>query len=448
MINRIREKEGEIMAKPVVAIVGRPNVGKSTIFNRIVGERVSIVEDVPGVTRDRIYNSAEWLGKEFNIIDTGGIDLSDEPFLEQIRAQAEIAIDEADVIIFITNGREGVTDADEQVAKILYRSNKPIVLAINKVDNPEMRDQIYDFYSLGFGEPYPISGSHGLGLGDMLDAVRAHFPKEEEEEYPDDTVKFSLIGRPNVGKSSILNALLGEDRVIVSDIAGTTRDAIDTTYTFDGQDYVMIDTAGMRKRGKVYESTEKYSVLRAMRAIERSDVVLVVINAEEGIREQDKRIAGYAHDAGRAIIIVVNKWDAINKDEKTINVWTEDIREQFQFLSYAPIVFVSAKTKQRLNNLFPLINQVSDNHSLRVQSSMLNDVISDAVAMNPSPMDKGKRLKIFYTTQVAVKPPTFVVFVNDPELMHFSYERFLENRIREAFPFEGTPIRVIARKRK
>ncbi|EAE8323097.1 ribosome biogenesis GTPase Der [Listeria monocytogenes] len=436
------------MAKPVVAIVGRPNVGKSTIFNRIVGERVSIVEDVPGVTRDRIYNSAEWLGKEFNIIDTGGIDLSDEPFLEQIRAQAEIAIDEADVIIFITNGCEGVTDADEQVAKILYRSNKPIVLAINKVDNPEMRDQIYDFYSLGFGEPYPISGSHGLGLGDMLDAVRAHFPKEEEEEYPDDTVKFSLIGRPNVGKSSILNALLGEDRVIVSDIAGTTRDAIDTTYTFDGQDYVMIDTAGMRKRGKVYESTEKYSVLRAMRAIERSDVVLVVINAEEGIREQDKRIAGYAHDAGRAIIIVVNKWDAINKDEKTINVWTEDIREQFQFLSYAPIVFVSAKTKQRLNNLFPLINQVSDNHSLRVQSSMLNDVISDAVAMNPSPMDKGKRLKIFYTTQVAVKPPTFVVFVNDPELMHFSYERFLENRIREAFPFEGTPIRVIARKRK
>ncbi|EAK9136637.1 ribosome biogenesis GTPase Der [Listeria monocytogenes] len=436
------------MAKPVVAIVGRPNVGKSTIFNRIVGERVSIVEDVPGVTRDRIYNSAEWLGKEFNIIDTGGIDLSDEPFLEQIRAQAEIAIDEADVIIFITNGREGVTDADEQVAKILYRSNKPIVLAINKVDNPEMRDQIYDFYSLGFGEPYPISGSHGLGLGDMLDAVRAHFPKEEEEEYPDDTVKFSLIGRPNVGKSSILNALLGEDRVIVSDIAGTTRDAIDTTYTCDGQDYVMIDTAGMRKRGKVYESTEKYSVLRAMRAIERSDVVLVVINAEEGIREQDKRIAGYAHDAGRAIIIVVNKWDAINKDEKTINVWTEDIREQFQFLSYAPIVFVSAKTKQRLNNLFPLINQVSDNHSLRVQSSMLNDVISDAVAMNPSPMDKGKRLKIFYTTQVAVKPPTFVVFVNDPELMHFSYERFLENRIREAFPFEGTPIRVIARKRK
>ncbi|WP_088809177.1 MULTISPECIES: ribosome biogenesis GTPase Der [Listeria] len=436
------------MVKPVVAIVGRPNVGKSTIFNRIVGERVSIVEDVPGVTRDRIYNTAEWLGKEFNIIDTGGIEIGDEPFLDQIRAQAEIAIDEADVIIFIANGREGVTDADEQVAKILYRSQKPVVLAVNKVDNPEMRDQVYDFYSLGFGEPYPISGSHGLGLGDLLDEVRKHFPQEEEDEYDDDVIKFSLIGRPNVGKSSLINAMLGEDRVIVSNIAGTTRDAIDTGYTFEDQEYVMIDTAGMRKKGKVYESTEKYSVLRAMRAIERSDVVLVVLNAEEGIREQDKRIAGYAHDAGRAIIIVVNKWDAIEKDEKTMNTFTEDIREQFQFLTYAPIVFVSALTKKRLTNLFPLINQVSDNHSLRVQSSMLNDVISDAVAMNPAPMDKGKRLKIFYTTQVAVKPPAFVVFVNEPELMHFSYERFLENRIREAFPFEGTPIRVIPRKRK
>lgn len=436
------------MVKPVVAIVGRPNVGKSTIFNRIIGERVSIVEDVPGVTRDRIYNTAEWLGKDFNIIDTGGIDLSDEPFLEQIKAQAEIAIEEADVIIFITNGREGVTDADEQVAKILYRSKKPVVLAVNKVDNPEMRTQIYDFYSLGFGEPFPISGSHGLGLGDLLDQVRTHFPAEEEVEEDDAIIKFSLIGRPNVGKSSILNALLGEDRVIVSDVAGTTRDAIDTSYTFEGKEYIMIDTAGMRKRGKVYESTEKYSVLRAMRAIERSDVVLVVLNAEEGIREQDKRIAGYAHDAGRAIVIVVNKWDAIEKDEKTMKNFEEDIREQFQFLSYAPIIYVSAKTKQRLSNLFPIINEVSENHAMRVQSSMLNDVISDAVAMNPSPMEKGKRLKIFYTTQVAVKPPVFVVFVNEPELMHFSYERFLENRIRDTFSFEGTPIRVIARKRK
>ncbi|EUJ52354.1 ribosome biogenesis GTPase Der [Paenilisteria rocourtiae] len=436
------------MVKPVVAIVGRPNVGKSTIFNRIVGERVSIVEDIPGVTRDRIYNSADWLGRDFNIIDTGGIDLGDEPFLAQIKAQAEIAIDEADVIIFITNGREGVTDADEQVAKILYRSKKPIVLAVNKVDNPEMRDQIYDFYSLGFGEPFPISGSHGLGLGDLLDDVFKKFPERGEEEYDENVIKFSLIGRPNVGKSSILNALLGEQRVIVSDVAGTTRDAIDTPYEFDGQEYVMIDTAGMRKRGKVYESTEKYSVLRAMRAIERSDVVLVVLNAEEGIREQDKRIAGYAHEAGRGILIVVNKWDAIEKDEKTMNAFIEDIREQFVFLSYAPIVFVSAVTKQRLTNLFPMINDISNNHSLRVQSSLLNDVIMDAVAMNPSPMDKGKRLKIYYTTQVAIRPPTFVVFVNEPEMMHFSYERFLENRIREAFPFDGTPIRLIARQRK
>ncbi|MBC1372981.1 ribosome biogenesis GTPase Der [Listeria booriae] len=436
------------MVKPVVAIVGRPNVGKSTIFNRIVGERVSIVEDIPGVTRDRIYNSADWLGRDFNIIDTGGIDLGDEPFLAQIKAQAEIAIDEADVIIFITNGREGVTDADDQVAKILYRSNKPVVLAVNKVDNPEMRDQIYDFYSLGFGEPFPISGSHGLGLGDLLDEVFKKFPELDEEEYDDNVIKFSLIGRPNVGKSSILNALLGENRVIVSDVAGTTRDAIDTHYEYEGQEYVMIDTAGMRKRGKVYESTEKYSVLRAMRAIERSDVVLVVLNAEEGIREQDKRIAGYAHEAGRGILVVVNKWDAIEKDEKTMNAFIQDIREQFLFLTYAPIVFVSALTKQRLTNLFPMINEISNNHSLRVQSSLLNDVIMDAVAMNPSPMDKGKRLKIYYTTQVAVRPPTFVVFVNEPELMHFSYERFLENRIREAFPFDGTPIRLIPRQRK
>lgn len=436
------------MVKPVIAIVGRPNVGKSTIFNRIVGERISIVEDIPGVTRDRIYSSGEWLTHDFNVIDTGGIDIGDEPFLEQIRQQAEVAIDEADVIIFLTNGREGVTAADEEVAKILYKSKKPIVLAVNKIDNPEMREDIYDFYSLGFGEPIPISGAHGLGLGDLLDEAARHFPKNKPIEYGEDVVKFSLIGRPNVGKSSLVNAILGEDRVIVSDIAGTTRDAVDSPYTYNGGNYVIIDTAGIRKKGKVYESTEKYSVLRALRAIERSDVVLVVINAEEGIIEQDKKIAGYAHEAGRAIVIVVNKWDAIEKDEKTMKELEHKIREHFLFLSYAPIVFLSAKTKKRVHTLLPMINTASENHSMRVETSVLNDVIMDAVAMNPTPTDNGKRLKIYYTTQVAIKPPTFVVFVNDPELMHFSYERFLENRIRDAFGFEGTPIKIYARERK
>ena len=435
------------MTKPVIAIVGRPNVGKSTIFNRIVGERVSIVEDIPGVTRDRIYSSAEWLTHDFNIIDTGGIDIGDEPFLEQIRQQAEIAIDEADVIIFMTNGREGVTAADEQVAKILYKTKKPVVLAVNKVDNPDMREMIYDFYSLGFGEPWPISGSHGLGLGDLLDECAKHFPKEDENQYSEETIKFSLIGRPNVGKSSLVNAFLGQERVIVSDIQGTTRDAIDTPYSYDDQDYVIIDTAGMRKKGKVYESTEKYSVLRALRAIERSDVVLVVLNADEGIQEQDKKIAGYAHEAGKAVIIVVNKWDAIEKDDKTMNFYTTQIREHFLFLDYAPIVFVSAKTKQRVHNLLPVIKRVSENHAMRIQSSILNEVIEDAVARNPAPTDKGRRLRLYYATQVATQPPTFVVFVNDVELMHFSYLRFLENRIRETFDFEGTPIRLITRAR-
>ncbi|WP_316569780.1 ribosome biogenesis GTPase Der [Neobacillus sp. YIM B06451] len=436
------------MVKPTVAIVGRPNVGKSTIFNRIVGERISIVEDIPGVTRDRIYSSAEWLTHDFNIIDTGGIDIGDEPFIEQIRQQAEIAIEEADVIIFLVNGREGVTAADEEVAKILYKTKKPVVLAVNKIDNPEMRADIYDFYTLGFGEPFPISGAHGLGLGDLLDEAAKHFPKSENDEYPEDAIKFSLIGRPNVGKSSLVNALLGEERVIVSDIAGTTRDAIDSVYVHEGQEYVIIDTAGMRKKGKVYESTEKYSVLRALRAIERSDVVLVVLNAEEGIIEQDKKIAGYAHEAGRAVVIVVNKWDAIEKDEKTMKEFEEKIREHFQFLDYAPIVFLSAKTKKRVQTLLPVINMVSENHAMRVQTTILNDIIMDAVAMNPTPTDKGRRLKIYYATQVAVKPPAFVVFVNDPEMMHFSYERFLENRIRDAFGFEGTPIRIYARERK
>ena len=436
------------MVKPVIAIVGRPNVGKSTIFNRIVGERISIVEDVPGVTRDRIYSSGEWLSHDFNIIDTGGIDIGDEPFLEQIRQQAEIAMDEADVIIFLTNGREGVTPADEEVAKILYKTKKPVILGVNKIDNPEMRDQIYDFYTLGFGEPIPISGSHGLGIGDLLDAAAKYFPKTEETEYADDVIKFSLIGRPNVGKSSLVNAILGEERVIVSHIAGTTRDAIDTPYTYNGQKYSIIDTAGIRKKGKVYETTEKYSVLRALRAIERSDVVLVVLNAEEGIIEQDKKIAGYAHEAGRAVVIVVNKWDAVEKDEKTMKEFEQKIRDHFLFLDYAPIVFLSAKTKKRIHTLLPMINLASQNHSMRVETSVLNDIIMDAVAMNPTPTDKGKRLKIFYATQVSVKPPTFVIFVNEPELLHFSYERFLENRIRDAFGFEGTPIKIFARERK
>ncbi|WP_226666887.1 ribosome biogenesis GTPase Der [Metabacillus litoralis] len=436
------------MAKPVIAIVGRPNVGKSTIFNRIVGERVSIVEDIPGVTRDRIYSSGEWLTYNFNIIDTGGIDIGDEPFLAQIRHQAEIAIDEADVIIFLTNSREGVTAADEEVAKILFRSNKPVVLAVNKVDNPEMRATIYDFYSLGFGEPFPISGSHGLGLGDLLDEVAKHFNNIGTEDYDETTIKFSLIGRPNVGKSSLVNAILGEDRVIVSDVAGTTRDAIDTVYKYEGQEFVIIDTAGMRKKGKVYETTEKYSVLRALKAIDRSDVILVVINAEEGIIEQDKHIAGYAHEAGKAVVIVVNKWDAVDKDEKTMKEFEENIRDHFKFLDYAPIVFLSAITKKRIHTLMPRILLASENHSRRVQTNVLNDVIMDAVAMNPTPTHKGKRLKIFYTSQVAVKPPTFVVFVNDPELMHFSYERFLENKIRAAFEFEGTPIKIFTRERK
>ncbi|SFH73748.1 ribosome biogenesis GTPase Der [Pisciglobus halotolerans] len=437
------------MAKPVIAIVGRPNVGKSTIFNRIVGDRISIVEDVSGVTRDRIYAPAEWLGKEFSVIDTGGIDIGDEPFLEQIKQQAEIAIEEADVIIFITSVRERLTDADEQVAQMLYRSNKPVLLAVNKVDNPEMRTDIFDFYALGLGEPYPVSGSHGLGLGDLLDKAISYFPSEQEADEDESIIKFSFIGRPNVGKSSLINALLGEERVIVSNVAGTTRDAIDTSFTAaSGSEFVMIDTAGIRKKGKVYENTEKYSVLRALRAIERSDVVVMVLNAEEGIREQDKKVAGYAHEAGKGVIILVNKWDAIEKDTNTLKKFEEDIRHEFAYLSYAPILFVSALTKQRLNQLPALIEKVSRNQKLRIQSSTLNEVILDAVAMNPTPTDKGRRLKIYYTTQVAIKPPTFVVFVNDPELMHFSYARYLENRIRDTFDFEGTPIRVVTRKRK
>ena len=436
------------MANPVVAIVGRPNVGKSTVFNRIAGERISIVEDTPGVTRDRIYARSEWMGQAFNLIDTGGIDIGDEPFVTQITEQAEIAIDEADVIVFVPSVKEGVTDADEKVARILYKTDKPVILAVNKVDNPEVRSEIYDFYSLGFGDPVPISGTHGIGTGDLLDLIVKNFPEDATEEI-DDSIKFSFIGRPNVGKSSLVNAILGENRVIVSNIEGTTRDAIDTKFTTeDGSVYTMIDTAGIRKKGKVYENTEKYSVLRAMQAIDRSDVVCVVLNAEEGIREQDKHVAGYAHDAGRGIVIVVNKWDTLKKDSYTMKEFESHIRNEFQYLSYAPIVFVSAKTHQRLNELPKLIRRVDENHSKRVSSAVLNDVIMDAIAHNPTPTDNGKRLRIYYATQVAVKPPTFVIFVNDPELMHFSYERFLENQLRAAFDFEGTPLHLIERRRK
>ncbi|MGY3725533.1 GTP-binding protein [Granulicatella balaenopterae] len=437
------------MTNPVIAIVGRPNVGKSTIFNRVVGERISIVEDIAGVTRDRIYADGEWLGSNFHVIDTGGIDITDEPFMSNIRMQAEIAMEEADVIIFLTSVREGVTQTDEHIAKLLYRTNKPVLLAVNKVDNPELRADVFDFYALGFGEPFPISGSHGLGLGDLLDAAVKAFPEQPEEEEEDDTIQFSFIGRPNVGKSSLVNAMLGEERVIVSNVAGTTRDAIDTTFEDEeGQKFRMIDTAGIRKRGRVFESTEKYSVLRAMRAIERSDIVCVVLNAEEGIQEQDKKIAGYAHEAGKGIVILVNKWDTLEKDNSTYKEFEEDIRRDFQYLSYAPIIFVSAKTKQRLNKIPGVLKAINEVRSNRISSSVLNDVLMDAVAMNPTPTDKGRRLKIYYMTQVAVKPPTFVTFVNDVDLMHFSYERFLENRIRAAFGFEGTPIHMITRKRK
>ncbi|ATO51165.1 ribosome biogenesis GTPase Der [Brevibacillus laterosporus] len=436
------------MGLPVVAIVGRPNVGKSTIFNRLIGERVAIVEDKPGVTRDRLYAKGEWLNREFHVIDTGGIEFAEtDQILTQMRYQAELAIDEADVIILIVDVRAGVTDADLNVARMLNRTGKPIVLAVNKVDNFEMRNDIYEFYQLGVGEPFPISGSHGLGLGDMLDEVFHHLPPVDEEEKRDDVIRVSIIGRPNVGKSSLTNAILGEERVIVSEIAGTTRDAIDTPFERDGQEYVLVDTAGMRKKGKVYEGTEKYSVMRALKAIEDSDVVLVVINGEEGIIEQDKKIAGYAHEAGRGVIIVVNKWDALEKDDKTMQRFTELIREEFKYLSYAPILYVSAKTKQRVHTILSKVNAVADSHSMRVNTSVLNDLITDATIMAPPPTDRGKRLKINYTTQVAVKPPTFIVFVNDPELMHFSYERYLENKIRGAFEFEGTPIRILTRKK-
>ncbi|EJL32094.1 ribosome biogenesis GTPase Der [Brevibacillus brevis] len=436
------------MGLPVVAIVGRPNVGKSTIFNRLIGQRVAIVEDMPGVTRDRLYGKGEWLTHTFHVIDTGGIEFGEtDEILTQMRYQAELAIDEADVIIMIADSRTGVTDADVELSRMLNRTGKPVVLAVNKADNPEMRADIYDFYSLGLGEPFPVSGSHGLGLGDMLEDVVQHFPAEDDEEKRDDVIRVSIIGRPNVGKSSLTNALLGEERVIVSDVAGTTRDAIDTPFERDDQSYILVDTAGMRKRGKVYETTEKYSVMRAMRSIEDSDVVLVVIDGEEGIIEQDKKIAGYAHEAGRGVIIIVNKWDAVEKDDKTMQRFTELIREEFKYLHYAPILYVSAKSKQRVHTILPKVNEVSQAHAMRVPTSVLNDLVTDATIRTPPPSDRGKRLKINYTTQATVKPPTFILFVNDPELMHFSYERYIENKIREAFVFEGTPVRIWTRKK-
>ena len=436
------------MANPIVAIVGRPNVGKSTLFNRIAGERISIVEDTPGVTRDRIYAHAEWLGKNFNLIDTGGIDMSDQPLTTQIREQAEIAIDEADVIVLVVDVQNGITDADEKVAQLLYRSNKPVVLAVNKVDNPERRSDIYDFYSLGLGEPYPVSSVHGIGLGDLLDAVIKNFP-DTADNQKDDSIRFSLIGRPNVGKSSLVNAILGQQRVIVSDIAGTTRDAINTQFVADHRKFTMVDTAGIKKKGKLYENTERYALMRSMKAIDDSDVVLVVLNADEGIRDLDKHIAGYAHEAGKGVIIVVNKWDLIkNRDHRTMTDFTTLIRNEFQYLSYAPIIFVSAVTKQRLIKIPQLIEKVYDHARRRIKSSTLNDVLMDAIAANPTPSTNGKRLRVYYGTQVAVEPPTFVIFVNDPDLMHFSYERYLENRIREAFDFSGTPIHLIKRARK
>ncbi|CAI6058060.1 ribosome biogenesis GTPase Der [Cohnella sp. JJ-181] len=436
------------MARPVIAIVGRPNVGKSTIFNRIIGDRLAIVEDKPGITRDRIYGTGEWSGRSFSVIDTGGIEIDfEDSMLRLVRIQAELAIEEADLIVFMVDAKSGVTNADEEVAQILFRSGKPVVVAVNKVDNIQRMDDIYEFYSLGFGDPIALSGSHGIGIGDLLEACVERLPAGEDQEYDEDVIKVALIGRPNVGKSSLVNAILGEERVIVSEIAGTTRDAIDTPFVKDDQRYVLIDTAGMRKRGKVYETTEKYSVMRSMKAIERADVVLVVINGEEGIIEQDKHIAGYAHEMGKASVFVVNKWDVVEKDDKTMQHFTNTVRDHFLFMSYAPIVFLSALTKSRLHRLLPVIDRVAEQHAMRVPTHLLNDVVSDAVAITPPPTDKGRRLRVNYATQVSVKPPTILIFVNDPELMHFSYERYLENKIRAAFDFEGTPLRLFTRRK-
>ena len=434
------------MISGVVAIVGRPNVGKSTIFNRLIGERFSIVEDTPGVTRDRIYGICNWLTKDFRLIDTGGIQLVDQPFQTEIKAQVDIAIEEADVILFVVNGKDGVTNDDEYVAKLLQRTKKPIIVCVNKIDDGAMINNIYEFYNLGVGEPIAVSGIHGIGTGDVLDKIIENMSGKKYNDYQG-MIRFSLIGRPNVGKSSLVNAILNQDRVIVSDIEGTTRDAIDTPFKADGNEYVVIDTAGIRKRGKVYENVEKYSVLRAMSAIERSDVVLFLIDGEKGIIEQDKHVAGYAHEAGKPIIIVYNKWDAVEKDDKTMIQIERKIKEEFKYLSYAPIIFVSALTKQRVNSLLPMIHDAHYYSNLRIPTNVLNEVVLDAQLVTPAPTTNGKRVKIYYVSQVKVGPPTFVLFVNDPDLMHFSYERFVENRLREAFNFSGTPIHLIVRKK-
>ncbi|WP_250227604.1 ribosome biogenesis GTPase Der [Anaeropeptidivorans aminofermentans] len=438
------------MGKPIVAVVGRPNVGKSTLFNRLAGERISIVEDTPGVTRDRIYADVEWLGKEFTIIDTGGIDPDAEDIItRQMMKQAEIAIETSDVVLFVVDVKTGITDADEQVANMLRKSGKPLVLAVNKVDDMRKANlDIYEFYSLGLSEPIPISAGQALGLGDMLDEVVKFFPETGDEEEDDETIKIAIVGKPNVGKSSIINRILGEDRLIVSDIPGTTRDAIDTPYEKDGHNYVFIDTAGMRRKSKIKENIEKYSIIRAIAAVERCDVCVLVINAEEGITDQDTKIAGIAHERGKAAIIAVNKWDAIEKDGKTMNKFIKDIDMELKYMPYAPKLFVSALTGQRIDQLFGLIRIVSENASLRIATGILNEVLIEAVAMSPPPTDKGKQLKIYFVTQVSVKPPTFVLFVNDTELMHFSYKRYIENQFRQAFGFTGTPIHFIVRNRK
>ena len=438
------------MSKPIVAVVGRPNVGKSTLFNALAGENISIVKDTPGVTRDRIYADVTWLNHNFTLIDTGGIEPdSGDIILSQMREQAQIAIDTADVIIFMTDVKQGLVDSDGKVADMLRRSKKPVVLCVNKVDSyQKFIADVYEFYNLGIGDPMPISAANRQGIGDMLDEVIRHFPEGADDEEEDERPKIAIVGKPNVGKSSIINKLTGENRVIVSDIAGTTRDAIDTDIVYNGKEYVFIDTAGLRRKNKIKEELERYSIIRTVSAVERADVVLMVIDATEGITEQDAKIAGIAHDRGKGIVIVVNKWDAIEKNDKTIYEFQNRIRETLAYMPYAEMVFVSAVTGQRLPKLFETIDMVIENQTLRIATGVLNEIITEAVALQQPPSDKGKRLKIYYTTQVSVKPPTFVIFVNDKQLMHFSYTRYLENKIRDTFGFKGTSLKFIIRERK